>query len=376
LIRVEVQDSGIGIPPEKQEHVFQAFSQAEGSTTRRYGGTGLGLTICRQLAELMGGEIGVNSEVGRGSTFWFTARFSLQEEAPPIVQPEVMDTIQDTRILVIDDHSFTRDFLSRMLRSQGLRAEGAPGTAEGLTALQNAAAGDPIQVLLLDADLTLGDGFTFAGQVKAVPLLASTKIILLTAFGQRGDAEKCRAAGIDGYLTKPVRPGDLIGIIKEVLKASPIAQTAPSLVTRHTVRESSPKELVAEKNSRALLVEDNPVNQKLALRLLEKRGYQVLLAGNGREALDLLEREPVDFVLMDVQMPVLDGLEATKIIRDREKGTESHLPIIAMTAHAMKGDRERCLEAGMDHYVAKPIQPEELFAVISRVLEWSSPKVL
>jgi signal transduction histidine kinase/ligand-binding sensor domain-containing protein/DNA-binding response OmpR family regulator len=373
VIRVNIADTGIGIPVEKQNRIFQAFAQADGSTTRRYGGTGLGLTISRQLVELMKGEIGVTSEPGRGSTFWFTVCFGVQAEAELRPVTQEVESLKGTRILVLDDHSLTRDFIVRMLQSHSIKAEGVSDPAHVMTALSTShSAGDPFRVILFDADLAWGDGLALAREIKSIPAFSTIRMVLLTAFGQRGDGEKCREAMIDGYLTKPVRSGDLLAIIQGVLQSTPSPQAVSPLITRHSIRESSGKVYSPEVGTRVLLVEDNLVNQKLALRLMEKRGFEVALAGNGQEALDLLAKETFDFALMDIQMPLLDGLETTRQIRILEKESNRHLPIIAMTAHAMKGDRERCLEAGMDHYVTKPIQQGELFAVIARVLNWTS----
>jgi signal transduction histidine kinase/DNA-binding response OmpR family regulator len=353
-----VTDTGIGVPSEKQAVIFEAFTQADTSTTRQYGGTGLGLTITARLVGMMNGRIWVESKPGQGSTFHFIVRMDLPQGQQTRLVRVQAEALHGLPVLVVDDNRTNRLILEEMLRNSGMRPVGVEGGAAALEAMEKAQAGGAsFPLVLLDQQMPGMDGFTLASRIKQNPALAAVPLILLSSSGQRGDAARCRKLGISCYLTKPIQQAELLDAVLATLGAPKVEARPPALVTQHLLRES-------RRAGRILLAEDNAVNRQLAVRLLEKYGHRVVVATNGREALAALENEPVDLVLMDVQMPEMDGLEATAAIREREKLTGAHLPIIAMTAHAMKGDREKCLASGMDGYITKPIQIRELLAVI------------
>jgi len=357
-----VRDTGVGIPTEKQQKIFEAFSQADGSMARKYGGTGLGLAICVRLVEKMGGRIWLESEPGKGSTFHFTARLAMPKTSPARPAPLPPEQLRDLSVLVADDNYTNRVVLHGLLTRWGMKPTAVEGGKAALEALRIAKSmGYSFPLVLLDGQMPQMDGFTAAEQIQRNPDLVGATIMMLTSSGHLGDAARCRELGISAYLVKPIRPAELLDAICLIVQKS-APKTPVPLVTRHILRE-------IRHRTRVLLVEDNPVNQKLAVALLEKRGFGVITAGNGKLALAALEREPFDLVLMDVQMPEMDGLEATSAIREGEKSTGRHVPIIAMTAHALKGDQERCLAAGMDAYVSKPIRTSELFETIERTLE-------
>jgi two-component system sensor histidine kinase/response regulator len=357
IVRFEISDTGIGIASELQPRLFQSFVQADGSTTRRYGGTGLGLAISKRLVGLMGGSIGVESQAGRGSTFWFMARFERQP-GDIASAPGSVPRLAGRRVLVVDDNATNRQILRQQLSHWGLRVSTVEDGPRALMAFGAAAAsGAPFDLAVLDFKMPDMDGLSLARAIKADSKLSAVKLVLLTSFGQKGHGAEATRAGISGYLTKPVDEADLHDCLAEILGGAP---ARPALVTRHSLRENRPP-LAA----RILVAEDNEVNQKVAVRILEKLGYRVDVADNGREAVEAVARTRYDAVLMDGQMPEMDGFEATARIRERERGGR-RTPIVAMTASAMKGDREKCLAAGMDDYVAKPIGPETLLAVLTR----------
>jgi len=357
-----VTDTGIGIPPEKQETIFEAFTQADNSTTRKYGGTGLGLTISSRLAALMGGRMWVESEVGRGSAFHFTARFG-QGQAPADKPRhcELAD-LRDIPVLVVDDNATNRRIFQEMLSRWQMRPTLVESGEEALSVMERAAsAGEPFALALLDLHMPGMDGFDLAGQIRRRGQLSATNIAMLTSGGQPGDAARCRELGISAYLNKPINRALLREMINSIISSAPVKRLKSPAVMAQSQGED-------RAGYHTLLAEDNVVNQRLAVRLLEKQGHRVVVAENGRAALDALAAGQFDLVLMDVQMPELNGYEATAAIRKKEKETGAHIPIMAMTAHAMKGDREICLEAGMDDYLSKPIKAQELFAVIESLL--------
>ncbi|HEV8716731.1 MAG TPA: response regulator [Candidatus Binatia bacterium] len=377
-----VKDTGIGIPPEKQRVIFEAFSQADSSTTRKYGGTGLGLAISTQLVALMGGRIWVESEVGKGSTFHFTARLGLSTAVLPKRLTEPVD-VKDLPVLVVDDNATNRRILEEILTNWRMKPTVVDGARAALAAMERARdAAEPFALVLTDGRMPEMDGFELAEQIRQHPELAGATIMMLSSDGQRGDAVRCRELGVSAYLTKPIKQSDLLDVIVTVLRASSTEPREPLLKPQLSLPETRHR-------LRVLLAEDNVINQRVAMGILQKRGHTVVVAGNGTEVLAALEKEAFDILLMDVQMPEMDGFEATKAIREREaaknaeRGTMnderetqnssfiihrsslSHIPIVAMTAHAMKGDRERCLAAGMDGYISKPLQARQLFEVIA-----------
>jgi len=365
VLHFSITDTGIGIAEERQKAVFDAFTQADNSMTRRFGGTGLGLTISSSLVRMMGGRIWVESVEGKGSTFHFTASLGLgKTPATKLSFPASMD-LRNLRVLVVDDNATNRRILDEMLMGWQMKPMLVTGGREALVALKLATgAGAPFPLVLTDLQMPEMDGFALAERIQENPDLAGATIMMLTSAGTRGDAARCRELGISGYLTKPVIQSDLLDAVKTALAKRPREIEPPVLVTRHSLRET-------RRILRVLVAEDNAVNQTLAVRLLEKRGHTVVVANNGREALAVLEKAGFtgfDVVLMDVQMPEMDGFEATAAIREKEKTGGHHLPIIALTAHAMKGDEERCRAAGMDAYVSKPILPDQLFRVIEDLL--------
>jgi len=360
-LHFRVCDTGIGIPPEKLDTIFESFTQADGSITRKYGGTGLGTTIAKQIVEKMGGRIWLESQVGRGTTAHVVLRFPL---APPQPQPLPRRPEADLtgiRVLIVDDNATNRIILREVTAAWGMAPSEAPSAAEGLVALLEAqAAGRPFQLILLDAHMPEVSGFGFAERARRLPGHGRVPMVLLTSAGSRGDADLCARLGISAYLMKPVKQSELHNTIAAVLDPRFAQGGQGAVVTRHALRE-------ARRRLRVLFAEDNPVNQRVGAAILGKQGHSVLLAANGREALRALEGDTFDLVLMDVQMPEMDGLEAARLIRGRERASGGHIPIVAMTAHALKGDRERCLEAGMDGYIAKPIRPAALIETIERL---------
>jgi len=362
LIRFSIKDTGIGIPADRQSLLFHKFTQADASTTRRYGGTGLGLAISKQLAEIMGGEIGVVSEEGRGSGFWFTTRFAKQAEQGRV--PSASAAIKDVHLLVVDDNATNREVLMTQTKSWGVRSEEAPDGPAALRALKEAKeANDPFQVAIFDLRMPGVDGEALARIVKGDERLKDTKLVLLSALGHRGDARQFKEMGFAACLTKPASQSTIFECLSTVLTGAYKIQPTPPLATRLTIRDSRRAAV------RILLAEDNITSQQVAAGILKKMGLRADFVANGAEAVKALETLPYDLVLMDMQMPEMDGVEATRAIRDPRSAVRNHqIPIIAMTANAMQDDRRLCLEAGMNDYVAKPISAQALLAALEKWL--------
>jgi two-component system, sensor histidine kinase and response regulator len=361
VLRFSLKDTGVGIPLDRQESVFEAFTQVDSSTTRTYGGTGLGLTISSQLVQLMGGRLRMSSEVGRGSTFHFALGFALVDAPVEAVAIPDAALLQGVPILVVDDNAAHRRLLERVLGTWGMIATPSASVATALAALRTAQqSGTPFKLMISALQMRAADGFTVAAELRKAPVTPGVIVVLLTSNGQSGDAARCRELGVAAYLPKPINRADLRAALLLAMNANTSDRTGRPPVTRHVLRE-------ARHAGRILVVEDNRVNQLLARRVLEQRGHTVAVASNGLEALAILDAsKSVEFtcVLMDVQMPEMDGFECTAIIREREQVTRHHLPIVAMTAHAMKGDELRCLAAGMDAYLSKPVDPDALFDIL------------
>ncbi|OQW33065.1 MAG: hypothetical protein A4E19_06890 [Nitrospira sp. SG-bin1] len=366
-IRVSVTDTGIGIAEEARERLFQSFSQADGSTTRKYGGTGLGLAICKRLVEMMGGTIGVTSRVGEGSCFWFTVTLRKQAEDSRTADLSA-PVLTDLHILIVDDKAINRRILELMTRKWGMLPTVVRSGSEALDALSRRDGQPRFALALLDVDMSPTDGIELARTIKTRTEGGDAKLVLLTSLGRRGDAKTAKEAGLAAYLTKPIRERQLHDCLVAVITQRPVAPGTsaakePPLVTRHTLAESK-----AQVDLRILLAEDNVINQKVAVRLFQRLGYRIDVVANGREAVEAVSRVRYDVVFMDCQMPDVDGLEATCLIRKHEaSGTRRPARIIAMTANAMQGDRERCLAAGMDDYLPKPISIDTLAGVLDRV---------
>jgi two-component system sensor histidine kinase/response regulator len=362
LLRFTVSDTGIGIPAETQKLIFDPFTQADSSTTRKYGGTGLGLTISSRLVNMMDGKLWVESEVGRGTQFHFTVQFQHangKAQVETIAPPEVL---RGVKVLVADDNATNRRILEGMLKRWEMKVKAVAGGEEALAELSEAGkTAEPYALILTDMHMPAMDGFKLIERIRQMPERSTATIMMLTSSESRGDAERCRVLGVSAYLLKPIRLSELHEAIARVVGARE-QQNAVPLVTRISVQDpQAPPEAL-----RILLAEDNLVNQRLATRLLEKRGHRVLVAGNGREALAALDKESYDLVLMDIQMPEMNGMEVTARIREKEKLTGGHQPIVALTAHAMKGDQELCLAGGMDAYLAKPIRAQELDQILDQ----------
>jgi len=364
LLRFTVADTGIGIPAGKLQHIFEPFSQADASTTRRYGGTGLGLTISSRLIGVMGGTIEVSSEPGRGSSFSFTAIFSDAEDVlTPADIPLALEAMAGLHVLIVDDNATNRRVLDRMVVRWKMRPDCVEGSKEAMEALVQAQrSGDPFGLILTDMHMPVTDGFGLVEQIRAVPDLVAPIIMMLTSGGHNRDAIRCQQLGVDGYLLKPIRESELREAICRTVKLQ-----RPEQVIAVAAPSSEPIEDVPRKRLNILVAEDNLVNQKLVRRLLEKRDHEVTLAADGTEVLDLLAKHTFDLILMDVQMPVMDGVEATLAIRGKELATGLRVPIYAVTANAMKGDRETYMASGMDGYIAKPIRPGALDEILCEV---------
>jgi PAS domain S-box-containing protein len=373
VLRFTVTDTGIGISEDAQANLFQAFTQADGSTTRKYGGTGLGLAISKQLVELMGGAIGVSSVPGQGSRFWFTATFEKQV-APATTKAASVVSLESLRVLIVDDNATNRKILSHQLDSWRMVHEEADCGRRALELLRAARAqGKPYDLAILDLMMPGMDGFELAQIIKADPGTAEVCLVLLTSYGQRGDSSKSSEMGVAAYLTKPVRQSQLFNCLAGAVNHASCVkeQPAAAAATPDLITLPAPAERRGMFPKLILLAEDNIVNQKVAVRQLQKLGYRADAVANGREALEALERIPYDLVLMDCQMPDMDGYEATAEIRRRE-GLAKHTPIVAMTAHALQGDREKCIAAGMDDYVSKPVKPDELAEVLRTIFAASN----
>ncbi|HUJ33114.1 MAG TPA: response regulator [Candidatus Acidoferrum sp.] len=357
LLHFTVSDTGIGIPQDKHALIFDPFAQADTSTTRKYGGTGLGLTICTRLVTLMGGKIWLESEVGKGTRFHFTARLGLVDPKHiEVGAPAPSEILRGVRVLIVDDNRTNRRILEGMLNRWEMKPASVDSGPRALLELPAAIeAGKPYRLILLDMHMPGMDGFQFVEHLRRRPEISTATIMMLTSAGHRGDSERCKALGISAYLLKPIRQSELREAIARLLGAKE-QQGAIPLITRYSLYDARDPESVL----RILLVEDNVVNQRLATRMLEKRGHRVVLAGNGREALAALAKDNFDLVFMDVQMPEMDGFEATAAIRALKDDGKARVPVIALTAHAMQGDREKCLTAGMDGYLTKPIMPRVL----------------
>lgn len=375
LLRFVVRDSGIGIPAPVLEQLFHPFVQADVSTTRRHGGTGLGLSIAKGLVEAMGGKMAAESTVGAGSTFWFTLPLSKGAALPSELDRIEMGTVAGVRVLGVDDSETNRKVMAGMLDSWGCRHREVASAKDALAALREAVAeGDPYKVAVLDMCMPEIDGEELAIEIKADPELAATGLVMMTSVGARGDAARMEKAGFSAYLVKPVRQSHfydcLAAVVGPEAKGVEVARplNAGRIITRHTLAER------ARRRSRILLAEDNLVNQKVALKALEKLGFAADVANDGAQALQATREKRYDLILMDVQMPVMDGMEATRQIRDAHSGSQNpKVIIVALTAHAMAGDRQRCLDNGMDDYLAKPIKAAELQEVISRWMSTSTP---
>ncbi len=357
-----ITDTGIGIPPEKQKVIFNPFTQADTSTTRQYGGTGLGLAITSRLVEMMGGRLWVASEVGKGSTFHFTAHFGKAAAGVSVGIRADPAILKNLRVLVVDDNATNQQILKKTLEYWRMRPTVAASAEDALALLDQARlAGSTFALLIVDCHMPGMDGFTLVEEIRKSPEWAGLTTVMLSSGGQRGDAQRCKQLGMAGYLVKPILQSELLDTLLGVL-GSRLGATEPAeLVPDHQLGNGSRPLCI-------LLAEDNVVNQRLAMRMLEKQGHTVVLAGDGVMALAALERGRFDLVLMDVQMPLMDGVQVTAAIRKQEKAGGQHIPIIAMTAHAMSGDRQRFLASGMDGYVSKPVHSKELFAAIENVL--------
>ncbi len=362
-VRFMITDTGIGIPADKQHLLFQSFSQVDASTTRRYGGTGLGLAISRRIAEMMSGQIGVDSREGAGATFWFTAE--LEKQTGGVKKEPVLPVdIQGQRILIVDDNRINRHILREQLKNWACMVEEAENGQDALKRLLQAAGDNaPFSLAIIDMVMPEMDGKSLGRKIKTDPRITDTAIVMLTSAGRRGDAEQLQDIGFSAYLTKPVKRLQLHDCLSTVLGTplTVVKKPATPIVTRHSLSEEK------KRGIRILLAEDNPVNQKVARKMLEKFGYASHTVSNGVDAVKALGRIDYDLVLMDVEMPEMNGMDATARIRSPESTVINHrVPVIAMTAHAKKGDREKCLEAGMDDYLSKPVKPQELLDVVEK----------
>ncbi len=370
-LRFSVTDTGIGIPRDRMDRLFQSFSQVDASTTRKYGGTGLGLAISARLAELMGGKVGVESRLGKGSTFWFTAVFEKQPSEKR--EEDIPQSIRGLRVLVVDDNATNRLVLREQLRSWGCLVEESENGVKALEKLDQARKGGrPFRLALLDMQMPEMDGESLCRAIKANPALAATELVLLTSIGKIRSSSELAEMGFAAHLTKPVKKSQLYNCLLSVLAAS--AQRPDPEKETAQDRAGAASDLAGRRRARILVAEDNAVNQKVALGMLRKLGFSADAVGNGKEAIDALEKIRYDLVFMDVQMPEMNGFEATAVIRDPNSRVLDHgVPVIAMTAHAMHGDREMCLKAGMNDYVPKPVNAKSLARVLEKYLPADPP---
>ena len=372
LIRFAISDTGMGIPKDRQEAVFNSFTQVDSSSTRQFEGTGLGLSISKRLVELMGGRMGLDSEAGVGSTFWFTLSFAKQDQPrKPTIKPR--QSVRGSHVLIVDDNATNRTILNKTLVSFGCFPEETQSGGEAMELLaRRMAEGRPFDAVLLDHQMPEMDGEAVVRAIRSKPGNENTRILILTSVGERGDARRFKDLGCSAYLSKPVRQSQLLDALAETLVSSDdkacqkTGYNRPAIITRHSLGEE------AMGKARVLLVEDNLVNQKVAVRILEKAGHTVHVAGDGLVALEAIKKDNYDVVFMDIQMPGMDGYAATAAIR-KMAPRFSELPIIAMTAHAMKGDREKCIASGMDDYISKPVKPKGLLEMVQR---WAGKKVI
>jgi CheY-like chemotaxis protein len=362
LLHFAIADTGIGVPEDKQKIIFDVFAQADSSMTRKFGGTGLGLAISSQLVDLLGGRIWVESAIGKGSQFHFTARFIIQkkEDQMPSLRPRML--FADLPLLLLEDNASSRRVISEWGAFWGLRVREASSADEAIVILDDATERKkPFQIILVDANLPGHDSFVILDYIKDNPELARSIIMMMGPSSNRLDASPWLKVGISAHLGKPIKPSELKNCILNVLGLAPKP-------LEEAILGPEPGVLPARHAYRILIAEDNLVNQRVAIYMLEKQGHQVTGVMNGEEALAALEKENFELILMDVQMPKMDGFQTTQLIRANEKETGLHLPIIAMTAHAMKGDREKCLAVGMDDYIAKPINVKQLSETVARVM--------
>ncbi len=372
VLHFTVSDTGIGVPGDKRETIFAPFTQADTSTTRKYGGTGLGLTISNRLVAMMGGAMWVESEIGKGSHFHFTAHLAAASAKEiKVGMPAPAELLRGVKVLVVDDNRTNRRILEGMLKRWEMKTFAVESGELALGQLSEAReAGEPYRLIVTDMHMPKMDGFELVEEIRRRPEMSTATIMMLTSAGHQGDAARCKELGVVAYLLKPIRQSELREAIGRVLGADNPEGAIP-LITRYSLQDAREP----GSSLKVLLAEDNVVNQRLVVRLLEKRGHRVAVAANGLEALAALKKEHFDLVLMDVQMPEMDGMEATAAIREEEKSGGEHQMIIALTAHAMKGDREKCLSAGMDGYLTKPIQPQELDEVLEECLQHRHAKL-
>ena len=364
-----VTDTGIGISQEKINSIFEAFSQADGSTTRNYGGCGLGLTISSQLVKLMNGKIWVISQLGQGSQFHFTITLKLIKGKPEKPSPTQIENLTNLPVLVVDDNETNLQILEKMILNWKMNPTLSSSGKAALENLQKAHdLGNPYALALVDYYMPEMDGFMLTEEINGLEGITKPIIMMLSSSGMRGDAAQCRKLGITAYLPKPIKQSELLDAIMLAFGTSAQSGLKTPLITRHSLRE-------ARQRYRILLAEDNHINQKVATRLLEIHGHTVSVAQNGFDVLSALKKMPFDLILMDVQMPKMDGLEATAAIRRLEKKSGAHIPIIAMTAHAMQGDKEKCIKSGMDGYMSKPIDPKYLAQIIAQVINNSTTNI-